>query len=308
MNLDFHSLPLNEILWPTDIPEQLFDSTDQASLLSLLGKFGQIHPLLVLKERQGCFRLLAGHTWYLAMQAAGHASASCQILPADTMANEVFSLQILHQQHHNTLSPVLQAYILHQAQNCLTENDLLNLLPLMHHKPQQYILLDLLNLLQLDQAVLMAMHRGQIPMKAGKALARLSCEEQQILARLICRYQLGGSKQQKLLEMMTEIALRTQQTVRDILQSWEVQRISEQGNGPQETANLLAYLTACCYPARVEAEERFQKLVQTLGLPQGISIEHCPAFEDDSLEVRLHFNTAESLLNSWNLVKKITLS
>ena len=308
MNLDFRLLTLNDIVWPTDIPGQLFESAHQDVQPTLLKKFGQIHPLLVQEEAQSRYRLLAGYTWYLAMQTAGHTTASCQLLHAKTAPNILFSLQIIHQNHYKELSPVLQAYILRQAQNHLSEHDLLNLLPLMQHKPQRHILLDILNLLQLDQTVLAAMHWGQIPMKAGKSFARFSCGEQKILAELICHYQLGGSKQQKFLEMMTEISLRTQRTAQEILQNWEMQRPLGQDNGPQEAANLLAHLTACCYPARVEAEERFQKLAQTLRLPKGVSIEHCPAFEDDSLELRLHFNDSESLLKNWKSLKEITLS
>lgn len=302
----FCSLRLTEIVWPDHIPTDLFDPAHHPGHLTQLREFGQIHPLLIQEQADGTRHLLAGHTCYLAMQATGESSAHCQLLPAGYLPKRAISLQILHNLHHNVLSPVLQAYILRQAQTYLPEKDLFDLLALMQHKPQRYILLDLLSLLQLDKTVLTAMHGGLISMKAGKHLAHFSGTEQRVLAELICRYQLGGSKQQKFLEMMTEIALRTQQTVQTILERWESQKKGEGTNSPQEAARLLAHLTAISQPARINAEQRFQKLVQDLHSPKNITIEHCPSFEDDSVEVRLHFNSVESLLNVWDTIKKIT--
>jgi ParB family chromosome partitioning protein len=200
----------------------------------------------------------------------------------------------------------LQAHLLLQAQQVLTEEQLLSLLPLMGYKPQRHKLKELTALLLLDPSAVLALHQGILSPKSGKLLSRLILQDQRTLVELIELYRPGGSKQQKLVEMVTELSLRDNKPVGDMLREWlPPHQEAAHANMPQWFQALLQTLDERIRPNKAEAEKTFKRFVQELQPPAGMTVEHSLSFEDESLEVHLRFTDSANLREQWGRLKAL---
>lgn len=275
-----------------------------ASLIDTLQRFGQTAPLLVWQQQTGQYQLLEGYPILQALLALGIEEVFCRILPSSCPPASRYSLQILHGGTVSPISPVLQAYLLEQAQSQLTDDELLALLPLMGFKPQRHALDELISLLHLSPAAIRALHRGTLAPKAGKLLKLLPHEDQTIIIRLIETYRPGGSKQHKLIELVTELCLRDDKPVYEFVQGW-LDQGHGQDNAPQRFTGLLQSLSTRYWPEKTKLEDRFQQLVQELQLPTGVTLVPSPAFEDESMELRLRFADSKILREKWKQIQAV---
>jgi len=261
--------------------------------------FGMLQPLPVWEQGDGRYHLLAGHSYLPVLRLLGVQEVCCQIVAVNTPLSILYPLQILHGLSALATSPVLQAILLDQAQQHLETEELLRLLPLMGLKAQLYTIKELTALLRLQPAVLRALHQGSLATKSVKLFNRLPDAEQHSLVELISRFRAGGSKQQKLVEMLIELSLRHNQSIHSLLQPWLDEQTHEDTNLPQQLHNLLHHLHERCAPHSTEAEKNFQRLVRELNPPTQLRINHCSAFEDESLEVTIRFANQAELRHHW---------
>jgi len=282
----------------------LQEGAPDTSLIDNLQRFGQTTPLLVWQHTTKQYQLLAGYPTFQAIVALGVEEACCRVLSPSSSPAHRYSLQILHELAVSPASPVLHAHLLAQAQHQLADDELLALLPLMGYKAQRYLLDELTSLLHLSPAAIRALHRGVLAPKAGKLLKLLSHEDQTILVRLIDTYRPGGSKQHKLVEMVTELCLRDNKPVLELVREWLDQECGKD-NTPQRFQGLLQSLSARHQPEKTKLEQRFQQLVQELHLPEGVTLVPCSSFEDESVEVRLRFADSKTLQEKWEEIKAV---
>ena len=304
----FQSIDLKLVDFPDDFLRSLHDGAIDSIMLRNLQKFGQLHPLLVQQQTEHLYYLLAGYPYFTAIKMLGIKKIVCQVLPHSLSPEIYFSLRILHDLSLSQSSPILQAHLLRKAQLALPEDDLLSLLALMGHKPQRYKLKDLTDLLQLEPTAILALHRGSLSQKMSKHLALLPLEDQRHLVNLINTYRLGGSKQQKLVEKITELVLRDNKPVQEIINKWlPDDGKSNSANRPQQLDGLMQGLYEECSPRKTAAEKKFNKLVQELQLPEQITVEHSLSFEDEQLEIRIRFADAAALRARWTDIKMLVL-
>lgn len=302
----FDQIDTEMIDLPDDLDPIICDQAEGSTLVDTLRRFGFVQPLPVWQKTNSRYQLLAGYPYLAAIRSLAVSRVPCQILPPHTAAITRFLLQIQHGLSAVLSSPVLQAHLLHQAQQTVGEEEVLSLLVAMGHKPHTYKLKELIALLHLEPSVLLALHRGLLSLKTGKQLALLSKEDQRNLIELIQTYHPGGSKQQKLVELVTELSLRHNRPVRDIIQPWLTGHQGlDSNNIPQHLHRLLHALQEQHAPGKTGAEKTFQRLIHELQPPARISIEHSPGFEDDSLEVRLRFPDAASLKQHWRAITDV---
>ena len=302
----FRSLPLATLDLADDFLRLLHQGPPDPQLLAKLAEFGQLQPLLVLQRPQEPHQLRSGYEQYLALRALGAEQVVCQLLPPDTPPFRCFALEILADLTGPQASPVAQAHLLRQARQVLDEQEQLRLLGLMGYKPQPYKLKELSALLSLDQAAVLALHRGTLSPKSAKLCLSLAAEEQQMLVEVITSHRLGGSKQQKLVEMVTELSRRHHQPITTLLHGWRsTAEETAADNPPQRLQALMQHLQEQCHPDETAAEQRFLALVQELQPPETVRIRHCLSFEDESLEVCLRLADAATLRRQWQGIKKL---
>ncbi len=267
--------------------------------------YGQIQPLLAggLTAHGGHLQVLSGFSTFLALKTAGFPQIACWILSQEIAPASAFALRILHNRQACLNSPILQAWHLKEAQAQLPVQDLLPLLPLMGLKPQPHVLTERISLLQADDVVQAALHNQELHLKNLQHLLRLPQEEQKRLIELIRQYRLGGSKQQKLVDLVVDLYLREGCGIEEILAKWR-QRDPPRDNLPQETQSLLGFLHCLANPRIAQAEAHFNERLQRLQPPAQVSVFHTPAFEDEQVGVQLCYSSWGSLQAHWPQVLK----
>lgn len=121
---------------------------------------------------------------------------------------------------------------------------------------------------------------------------------------MIDSYRPGGSKQHKLIEMVTEVSLRNNKPVQEVIRELlPANQDCVQDNAPQRLQGLLHSLQKMYWPERTNLEKKFQKFVQELHLPDGVTVESTPSFEDEGVDIRFHFANSEVLKEKWDLIK-----
>jgi len=301
----FQFIDVQSIDFKENLISILHSGPVDAPIFNILQKFGQITPLLVHEQTESRYHLLGGYPSFMALKALGREQVACQILPPTTPPVTLYSFQVLPNLSSSPSSPILQAHLLREAQQALPEDELLQLLVLMGYKPQRYKLEELISFLQLEPSTLLALHRGILSPKSGKQLGLLSHEDQHSLVKLITTYRLGGSKQQKLIEMVMELVLRNNSSVAEIISKWLPVEESAVDNIPQQVQSLMQYLYEQCYPGKAAAEKAFRNLVQELQPWEGVTLAHSLSFEDEKLEIRLTFADAATLRENWEKIKTI---
>jgi ParB family chromosome partitioning protein len=218
LGFQFQSVAIQDLAFPDHFTSTLYPDAN-VSLCDQVQNFGLLEPLPVQRQADHSYHLLAGYAYLPVLRHAGSQAVWCQIVTEEAPPFSFFALQILHGLSTVAASPILQAHLLRQARQTLAEEETLRLLPLMGHKPQRYKAQELLALLNLAPEAILALHQGFLTPKSGKALSRLSFEDQQYLVALILRYRPGGSKQQKLVELLTELSLRHNTSLERLTQS-----------------------------------------------------------------------------------------
>ena len=291
---------------PDPFIHSLHEGPADASLADSLQQYGQTAPLLVWQHTNKQYQLLAGYSTFQAITSLGIGQAVCRVLPQSTPPVQRYALQILYGLAASQSSPILHAYLLEQARQQLADNELLPLLSLMGYKPQRYKLAELTALLCLAPSAVLALHRGILSPKAGKLCGLLPREDQETLVRLINAYRPGGSKQLKLVEMVTELSLRDNKPVLELVREWlPADQEGGPDNAPQRLHGCLQSLSALYSPEKTKMEKRFQQLVHALHLPEGVTLAPSPSFEDESVELRLRFATSEALRKKWEQIKTV---
>ncbi|MCI5211272.1 MAG: hypothetical protein D3910_21370, partial [Candidatus Electrothrix sp. ATG2] len=219
-----------------------------------------------------------------------------------------FTTVLQHQLLGRSLTVIEQAVFLHKARQRLKEleqEELLALLPMLGHKAKPHILGEFISLLDLEPAVQLALQKGFISQRSAKKLSRFSPTDQQQLAALIEKYQLGGSKQQKLIERCFQLTQREKVSIETLVGRWWEREKDKQLNGPQQTNSLFRWLDQEYQPRLTQAEEEFKKFCSQLHLPAGVRVEHSLSFEEEKVTLSMEFRTKEDLARNWPKIEQL---
>ncbi len=274
-------------------------------LVASIAEHGILQPPLLLDRQEGRATVLSGRQRIAAAIRLGLAGIPVLLVPAATPVLQRMELLVEHARMGSELSIIEQATLMARAEQWLTEKECLSLLARLGHRPQLHLLRQLTSLLTLDDSVVMALHRRLLHPRTGHRLARLRAEDQRELVKRITSLRLGGSKQQKLVDLATELAMRRQQPLREIFA--EMEETGDRKNDrniPQQAAALLQWLHEQCFPRSEAAAAEFRRFRRNLDLPAGVRLRHTPAFEDDRLTLEIDFRDRRDLENRWPLLRK----
>ena len=298
------TLHCTSIQYPDVFLEKLGTDSVETQLVTNLRQFGQVSPLLVWEKQHDTFQLLADYTCFRAMLLLGCEHATCRVLPCTIAPYQRYGVQVLHGWNELQASPIFQAYLLQNAQRDLGQAELLSILALMGHKPHQHVADELIALLTLSDTALLAVHHGILGTKSAKLMQRLSQQDQESVVELVQKYRLGGSKQYKLVEMLTELVARWNTSVVSILDKLVFTgQVTEGDNGPQQMQSLMRGLSALCFPEKTRLDRQFHQFVSSLSLPKNVSIAPSTSFEDDHLTLCLHCSNDQELQRKWARIK-----
>lgn len=276
-------------------------------LATSIRTFGILHPPLLLELDHDRFIVLSGRKRI--QVAAEEIDTVITALVIDRKyVNQhqlVFSTLLQHQLIGSSLSIIEQAIFFKKGMACLPAEDTLNFLPILGYRKKSNIPADLISLLDLDPTAKLELHRGRLSLRSGKKLRQFPTADQQMLVKLINELQMGGSKQQKLIDLILELTKRLQISSGELLNIWQEKEKDKQHNGPQKAASLLSWLQQKCSPRSVAEEENFTKFCRQLQLPTGVRLSHTLSFEDERVTLNVDFISRKQLERKWPHIKSL---
>ena len=266
-----------------------------------------LHPPLLLETHKCHYIVIAGRQHLPATEQQREKQINALIVSQE-WANEpavIFSFLLEYKLIHCPPSVIEQAVYFKKTRALLDPKQITECLLLLGYKANHSIAEDLISLLQLDIAVQKCLHLGSLTLRAAKKMIQLHQEDQHYLALLIQELQLGGSKQQKLVEGLFELHQRSGKDCQEFINQWLLTHEEVQDNRPQKTASLLNWLEDCLHPRLRTAEEEFKKFCKTQKLPKGMYLQHTASFEDEQVNLCITFCSQKQLAKQLDAIKTI---
>ncbi len=259
--------------------------------------YGILHPPLLLEQGHETFIVLSGKKRILAGVGNNGSTVTALVIyqkdPSDKQF--IYNTLLRHQLIGSSLSCIEQAVFFHKVQDALPAEDTLQFLPLLGYKEKSHIPAELISLLKLVPVAQRSLHEGVLSLRAGKNLLRFPQDDQRYLAALIRELQMGGSKQQKLIDQVFELTKRLKCSGVELLTGWHEKEKNKKHNGPQRATALLKWLQQQCSPKSLAAEENFAQFTRQLGLPSSIRVDHILSFEDTQVTLSIDFPSRKQL-------------
>lgn len=282
------------------------ESPDEALRVSIR-TFGILFPPLLLERETDHFIIVSGRKRIqAALEVQDPDTLPCLIVPAGSPVLFVYTVLLEHSLIGGQISMAQQiAFFAGLLRTCPIE-EALPLFGKLGHPPNRHKLDRLLSLRNLSVPALTALHEGVLSSNSAHKMVKLSSNDQDTLIDIITRLHIGGSKQQKLIELCTELIMRKNEDLRTILLPFLSRRETEQPeNIPQQSAALLKWLQNENFPRSSAAEREFNRLVRQLELPPNVQVRHTPAFEDEAVTLCLDFPDPDSMREAWTRIRKI---
>jgi ParB family transcriptional regulator, chromosome partitioning protein len=278
-----------------------------AALRESIRTHGILFPPLLQEMEPDHFIIVSGRKRILAALEVTEADTlPCLVVPAGSSALSIYALLLEHSLIGGSLSTAQQiAFFAALLRSCSIE-EALPLFKKLGHPPNSHQLVRLLTLRNLSAPALNGLHDGILSYNGALKMIMLSARDQSTLMDIITRLRLGGSKQQKLIELCTELIMRKNEDLGTILHPFfSRQEPGQPENIPQQSAALLKWLQNENFPRSSTAERKFSRIVRRLELPPNVHVRHTPAFEDDGVTLCLDFPDPDSMREAWTRIMKI---
>lgn len=272
------------------------------ALLTSVARTGILHPPILREQGSARLQIVAGRRRLLAAAASRQAaSAICLLLPAASSAAEALSCSLEETVLRGNITMAEQAIFFHKALTLMDEETACRFLPVLGLGPHPHHIRKLLKLLQLEEHLLLSLHRGFLQEGAAQDLLLLSFIDRMSLFELMELLRLSASNQRKLTAVCRELAGRTNTPIMALLGRGEVRAIlsDPDSNVPQKTAQLMQWLSDQRFPRLSEAEQEFRTFCAGLRLPANVALTHALSFEQDKVDLVVSFRNREELARAW---------
>lgn len=272
------------------------------ALLASVARTGILHPPILREQGSARLQIVAGRRRLLAAAASRQAaSAICLLLPAASSAAEALSCSLEETVLRGNITMAEQAIFFHKALTLMDEETACRFLPVLGLGPHPHHIRKLLKLLQLEEHLLLSLHRGFLQEGAAQDLLLLSFIDRMSLFELMELLRLSASNQRKLTAVCRELAGRTNTPIMALLGRGEIRAIlsDPDSNVPQKTAQLMQWLSDQRFPRLSEAEQEFRTFCAGLRLPANVALTHALSFEQDKVDLVVSFRNREELARAW---------
>lgn len=303
-NLPLDRIDLNDETFSLTIPGT---SAADSGLKASIAKNDILHPPIVQKKSASTYRVVAGKKRLSAISTT-RTSCECLVLaentgPAETLAAAYEETRITRQP-----TPLENAIFLNKGLRWLDEEQVAaRFLPMLGINPDLRQLSRYLQLLELEEPMLLAVHAGSLDEAVARELGKLPFGDRIALFDLIDLLSLSFSNQKKLVAGCRELAKRNDTSIINILDDQKLREIlaNQATNYPQKTAHLMAWLTELRSPRLQEAEREFRSMRSKLNLPKGADLQHVQSFEKDALTLKLEFADQRQFEKIWPALREI---
>jgi len=283
--------------------------TPPPALLESIGRFGIMHPPVLKESSDGACRVVAGRLRLLAANELQPAlSHTCLLLPPDTSEISTLAIGLEDTLLRGAISIMEQAIFFQKALAWIDEQTAAgDFLPRLGHKPHSRMIHELVRLLDLEEPLQHGVHTGLLQEGVARELLTCSFPDRLALFEIIETLRLSVGSQKQLVSSCKELALRNNTSILSILSDAQVMEIrqNQESNPPQKAANLIRILREKCSPRLAEAEQEYRSFVGRLMLPEGVTLQHAPAFERDVLSCTIQFKDRDEFLSQWPAIRQL---
>jgi len=255
---------------------------------------GILHPPLVIADSEKTFTLVSGaRRMEFISKFISPSRMDCMVIDQEASIVTILNLILADQRCTSGLSLAEKARFAEIANRFLRPDEIVATFGkrLQLHN-SRLPLGKLLQVVQLDETIVRAIHAGHLQDRMVGELLSLSDERDRLaLVRLFDTLGMGDGKQKRFLTFIRDIAFRAGLSIASYLQESEITAILDhkEMNNPQKIHHLSTYLQSKINPTVAQTEAAFQQKVKSLQLPPNSSISHSPSFEKDTVTLSITF-------------------
>jgi len=280
------------------------DDAPSSSLKQSFEESGILHPPLVQQAEDQTFKLVCGRKrLYACRHYFRHTSLPCLVIPPVLTPSAFFLYILTDQQSNGPLSPMEISIFLTRCLVKMTEKEIADFfLPRLGYKNQPALIHKLTRLCTLEETIQQQVHHGLISDKTAFELLALPPEDRLTLSSLFEVLRPGTGKQNRMVMLSRDLALRSQKTIASLFEEQEYKEIlgHPEMNPPQKAHTLLELLQRQFYRRSSEAEQLFKEKVRRLKLPDNVEITHSLNFEKDEVYLTETFADWQSCEKCWH--------
>jgi ParB-like chromosome segregation protein Spo0J len=278
---------------------------DLGVLMESIDRFGLLAPPCVAKGVQGRAEIVTGYRRVLALKALGRRRVPVRDLSqAGVSSLDCLLLNLSDNLSTREFNDVEKGMALRRLRALVrTAEVLARHMPLLGLPRNKMLLETYTRIEDLPQDIKASFAKRELSLQTIKHLQEMDRDSRTAVFEWVSSMKLNINQQRQFIENIVDLFLKNERTICSLLTERDLQAIKhdENLNSPQKAKRLLEHLRARRLPRVSQAEKDFQRTINELGLPRGVSIFHPPYFEGNSYRLEVLFETGPMLR------KKITL-
>ncbi len=165
-------------------------------------------------------------------------------------------------------------------------------------------------LIKLEDEIKLSIANNEISDRTGFYLLKFNKQDRMALYKLLKQLRPSFNKQNEIIEIVSEISIREDKKVKDVIQSEEVKKIlsCKRFSTPQKLEEIRIYFKERRYPQLTVLEENFNALKKDLKLPSKMKFYPPPYFEGDLYQINLSFSKISQLNKQIDILNKVVNS
>jgi hypothetical protein len=262
------------------------DSSDDSALVESIGRFGLIHPPVLIEAPGTGSIVLSGHRRIAAALVAGHRSIDTVSLgEKDPFAEEIVFLWLEEARHGAPLSD-LETIVLTKKCRALSGGrfdgfiDMLS--KVVGRKLSSAYLERTWGLLGLPKEILDALHGGSVSTGDLLLISESRAIDTAQAAALLARAALPRKEQRRAVRLMLRIGDLGRHSWQEFVRSLG-----------EERQSLLTALSATCHPSLTRDRQRIEEIIRGIGLPTGVTIQPPENLEGGSYRLTARIRSEE---------------
>jgi ParB-like chromosome segregation protein Spo0J len=281
----------------TDSTCRLCVKTDPGILADSIRAIGLLNAPVVRSREGAAYGVVCGFRRVEACRLLGWQELPVRLIQEPLSDLELITIAVLDNRSHRSLSVIEQSRAIEKLGGESQRIASAHLASVLGLPSNPKVFQKIKGLSRLPVAVQTGVSENMISLEAAVALCRLSSEDALALFELLHPLRLSQKKEQEIITLVEEIAIRETLSLTQVLASYEVKAILHDpgANRNEKGARLRAYLKQRRYPTLAEAEKLFERNLKALKLKTGFHMTPPAYFEGRSYALHLTLESVEDL-------------
>ena len=299
MNIPFKHK--NTALEKIDLKDTRFRITTRSDIENLadsIKETGLINPPVLFKQ-QSSFSIICGFRRINACIYLGLSYIDARIVDADSISRAgCIRLAITDNTFQRDLNLVEQSRAISLLLTCAEEKNLEQIAGQLGLPSSLLIIKKIEKISHLSEKIRKHIISGIISLPIALELEKLASNESDMFADIIISLKLGLNRQKELITLVKEIALRSDTTIKEVLQDEFIGEIlikNEDEDRKEKQKALRLYLRKKRFPTIFKAENRLSEKIKSLKIGAGIKLVPPVNFEGNTFTLNLFFKNFEEL-------------